>query len=363
MVDETLLKTPLYNLHQELSARLVPFTGYALPIQYQGAIKEHLHCRHKAGLFDISHMGQCFLKVSPLELETVQTATLESLKINFTKYAVFTNENGGIIDDLMITRIAENEFFLVVNGACKAGDFKLLQEKFGADKLTILEDYGLMALQGPMAEKALASFIPEIIELAFMQSGLFEIDGKKCRISRLGYTGEDGFEISTHEDDMEAVARMFLGHETVAPIGLGARDSLRLEAGLCLYGHDIDMQTTPIEAGIAFAVGKKRNQAACFPGADIILRQREQGAPRHRVGFEVEGKMPIREGAEIFQNGMLVGKVTSGGYSPFLEKPIAMGYITSDAKQAGGSFVAKVRDKDIAVKITSPVFFPNRFKR
>ncbi len=363
MANENIIKTPLYALHQELGGRMVAFAGYHLPIQYIGAIAEHTHCRNAASLFDISHMGQCYVRVTPVQLESVQTASLENLAIGHTKYALFTNKNGGILDDLMITRTGDEEFFLVVNGACKADDFALLATAFGKDKVEILTDYALIAVQGPQAEKVLASFAPAVSGMAFMESVVINIENKKCRVSRLGYTGEDGFEISAHQDDIAGVSRALLGHDLLMPAGLGARDSLRLEAGLCLYGHDIHQETTPIEAGLSFAVGKKRSMPACFPGAEIIFTQMQQGTVHIRVGFAITGKIPIRESTEIFDKEHIVGKVTSGGYSPTLQKPIAMGYMMNEALRTKNNFVAKVRGKEIAVTICNPAFFANRFKR
>ncbi|MCK5574301.1 MAG: glycine cleavage system aminomethyltransferase GcvT, partial [Sphingomonadales bacterium] len=304
MVDEY-LKTPLYDLHVELGAKMVPFAGYSMPVQYpMGVLKEHLHTRDKAGLFDVSHMGQAYLTGTGDDdvartFESLVPGNISGLKPNGIRYTMFLNDEGGILDDLMATRWAarDNTLFLVVNAACKDQDFALINDKLaGRATLDIIEDRALLALQGPKAAAVLSTLVPEAAEMGFMTAMIADYDGDELFISRSGYTGEDGYEISVPADKADAFARTLLAHDDVEPIGLGARDSLRLEAGLCLYGHDIDTTTSPVEGDLMWAVAKARREAGDFPGATRILAELENGTARKRVGIQPEGRAPAREG-------------------------------------------------------------------
>ena len=355
--------TALNDLHHQLKAKLVPFAGYEMPVQYEGIMAEHKHCRAAAGLFDVSHMGQCVVSGSDVvaELETLVTADLGALELNKMVYSLFTNNNGGVEDDLMITRWAEDSFFLVVNAACKQADFDRLAALASSD-LRLLDEQALIALQGPQARAVLSRIAPDVAELAFMHGRFVHILGHRCYVTCSGYTGEDGFEISCPNNAAEAIAKALLADEHVAPIGLGARDSLRLEAGLCLYGHDLNTNTSPIEAGLQWAIAKSRRATGGFAGSDTILQQLKLGARRKRVGLNIEGRAPAREGANIVNaKDDIVGTVCSGGFSPTLGKPIAMAYINSDALE--GELFALVRNKKIAVTIGPMPFVPQRYYR
>lgn len=363
-----LLKTPLYDLHLKLGARMVPFAGYEMPVQYSAGIKtEHLHCRAQAGLFDVSHMGQLVVKGpwATAELEKIIPVDLEALQINQQSYGLFTNEQGGILDDLIITKWAEDCFFLVVNADCKKQDIAHLKSNLSDNtELSELADQALLALQGPKAAEVIADLWPEAASLKFM-NGLTTRD---AYITRSGYTGEDGFEISCPADTASEVAEKLLSYGQVEAIGLGARDSLRLESGLCLYGHDMDAQSTPIEAGLGWSISKSRRSGGAkegnFPGSEIILKQMNAGAARKRVGLDIEGRAPVREGAVIEDtNGNKIGIVTSGGFSPTLKKPIAMGYVDSAFSKIDTPVNAIVRDKARPSKICKlPFVTPNYFR-
>src|SRR5471030_1741513 len=313
MSTEQLLKTPLHALHIELGARMVPFAGYDMPVQYPlGVMKEHQHTCDQAGLFDVSHMGQIRLTGANAAkaLETLVPVDIIDLPVGMQRYAMFTNETGGILDDLMVANLGNDELFLVVNAACKDQDLAHLREHI-SDQCTIeplFEERALLALQGPAAVTVLARLAPEVSKMTFMQFARVKLLGVDCFVSRSGYTGEDGFEISVPAANAEALARALLAEPEVAAIGLGARDSLRLEAGLCLYGHDMNETTTVIEADLALAVGKRRRAEGGFPGAAIIQRQLAEGAPRRRVGILPEGKAPAREHTEITDGTKTIGE-------------------------------------------------------
>ncbi|MFY0990285.1 glycine cleavage system aminomethyltransferase GcvT [Halomonas sp. C05BenzN] len=358
-----LKRTPLHDLHRELGAKLVPFAGYEMPVQYPlGVKKEHEHTRASCGLFDVSHMGQVLLSgPSPAQaLETLVPADILGLAEGMQRYALFTSEEGGILDDLMVVN-AGDHLYLVVNAACKEQDIAHLRRGLSEHRIEVA-DRGLLALQGPQAAAVMQRLCPEACELVFMQHARFEIEGIEVWVSRSGYTGEDGFEISVAAGDTEALARRLLAEEEVEAIGLGARDSLRLEAGLCLYGHDIDTTTTPVEAGLIWAIGKPRRRggerAGGFPGADLILHQVEaKDHRRKRVGLLGEGRAPVREGAELFsEDGRHVGTVTSGGFGPSVGRPVAMGYVAIEEAAIGGVVHAEVRGKRLPMTVTRMPF-------
>lgn len=369
-MSDDLLFTPLNDLHIELGAKMVPFAGYNMPVQYADGIKkEHLHTRAAAGLFDVSHMGQVVVsgEGAAKALEALVPVELEALPINKQTYAVFTDEQGGILDDLIITRWADDSFFLVVNAACKEQDIAHLKAGLAGFNLDVL-DRGLLALQGPKAEAVMAALEPKAAGLTFMNGCNGAIDGVECFITRSGYTGEDGFEISIPAQSTVQVAKVLLAQEGVKPIGLGARDSLRLEAGLCLYGHDLSIETSPIEAALSWSISKSRradgDKAGGFPGADTILSQMTDGPGRKRVGLQVNGKAPVREGAEIQDNdGNVVGTVTSGGFGPSVDAPIAMGYVSAEHAAIGTELQAIVRDKPRSVTVAKLPFVQQTYKR
>lgn len=366
-----LARTPLHALHRELGARMVPFAGYDMPVQYpNGILKEHLHTRTAAGLFDVSHMGQVRLAGAgaAAALESLVPVDVVGLAVGRQRYALFTNDDGGILDDLMIANFGDH-LLLVVNAACKAQDFAHLHAHLdGRCEMTELTDRALLALQGPQAGAVLARLAPETASLTFMTVGRATLAGAACTISRSGYTGEDGFEISVPADRAEALARLLLAEPEVAPIGLGARDSLRLEAGLCLYGHDIDPTTTPVEADLAWALSKARRsggaRAGGYPGAATILRQLEAGVTRKRIGLRPQGRMPVREGAELVDaDGRVVGKVTSGGFGPSVGAPVAMGYVEAKLAALGTGLNAIVRGQPVPVTLAALPFVPTRYQR
>lgn len=366
-----LARTPLHALHRELGARMVPFAGYDMPVQYpNGILKEHLHTRTAAGLFDVSHMGQVRLAGAgaAAALESLVPVDVVGLAVGRQRYALFTNDDGGILDDLMIANFGDH-LLLVVNAACKAQDFAHLHAHLdGRCEMTELTDRALLALQGPQAGAVLARLAPETASLTFMTVGRATLAGAACTISRSGYTGEDGFEISVPADRAEALARLLLAEPEVAPIGLGARDSLRLEAGLCLYGHDIDPTTTPVEADLAWALSKARRsggaRAGGYPGAATILRQLEAGVTRKRIGLRPQGRMPVREGADLVDaDGRVVGKVTSGGFGPSVGAPVAMGYVEAKLAALGTGLNAIVRGQPVPVTLAALPFVPTRYQR
>ena len=370
-VDPSLKRTPLYELHLELGARMVPFAGYAMPVQYPaGVLKEHAHTREQAGLFDVSHMGQIRLSGSgaAAALETLVPVDVVDLAPNTQRYALFTNENGGILDDLMVAADRDG-LFLVVNAACKEADLAHLRARLGERCRTdALEDRALLALQGPAASRVLGGLLPGVERIRFMTTTRGVLAGAECFVSRSGYTGEDGYEISVPAERAVALARNFLARPEVGPIGLGARDSLRLEAGLCLYGHDIDATTTPVEASLAWAVSKARRpdgaRAGGYPGADVIATELAQGVRRKRVGLLARERVPVREGAELVAaDGRAVGKVTSGGFGPTRAAPVAMGYVSSESAAIGTVLSAVVRGKPVPIEVVPMPFVPQRYYR
>jgi len=364
-------RTPLYDLHVELGARMVPFAGYEMPVQYPGGIlEEHKHTRSKAGLFDVSHMGQVRLVGSgaAAALETLVPVDILGLGALKQRYALFTNDRGGILDDLMVTN-AGDHLFVVVNAACKAQDIAHMRAGLaGHCEVEELADRALLALQGPAAGEVMAGLAPETRGMTFMSARTASVGGIACFVTRSGYTGEDGFEISVPAKSAEALARLLLAQAEVAPIGLGARDSLRLEAGLCLYGHDIDQDTTPVEASLTWAIQKSRrrggDRAGGFPGDATILRQLEAGVARKRVGLLPEGRAPVREGAELTDlSGRLVGRVTSGGFGPTIGAPVAMGYVETAHAAVATKLNAIVRGKPLPTVVAPMPFVPQRYYR
>ena len=364
--------TPLHALHRELGARLVPFAGYEMPVQYeQGIIAEHSHTRNAAGLFDVSHMGQARLSGANVAqaLEQVVPGDIAGLEPGAMRYTLLLNENGGIIDDLMVTRPADDRdgtaLLLVVNAARKEVDFADLATRIGDD--CVIERYetkALLALQGPQAAAVMARFAPEATKLRFMAANIYTVGGVDWLVSRSGYTGEDGFEISVPGDRATDVARALLQESEVEAIGLGARDSLRLEAGLCLYGHDIGEQTTPVEASLAWTIAKRRRAATDFPGAARILRQIDEGPARRRVGFQLEGRTPAREDAAVeTPDGASVGRVTSGGYGPTVKAAIGMGYVDAAYRQAETPLHFVVRGRKLPGRVAKTPFVPANYYR
>jgi len=363
---EQLQQTALHALHGELDAKLVAFAGYDMPVQYPaGIIAEHLHTRAAAGLFDVSHMGQLKVFDADDALESLITADLRTLKEGRTRYSLLMTPSGGIIDDLMVTRFADH-LYLVINASRKDIDTPLIKGAVEAagGRIEVMDAHALIALQGPKAGDVLKSFVPDCDHLDFMQSAPLDFAGTPVIVTRCGYTGEDGFELSVLNDHARRVAEALLGHEDVAPVGLGARDSLRLEAGLCLYGHDIDENTTPVEADLTFALGKRRRQERNFLGAERVMCQLDDGVDQLRIGLLLAGRRPAREGAKIVnKNGDAIGRVTSGGYSPTLERPIAMGYVSREYGQDGMELGIDVRGKILAAQVTPMPFVPQRYRR
>lgn len=366
-----LLTTPLHALHIELGAKMVPFGGYDMPVQYAtGIMAEHKHTRTAAGLFDVSHMGQVLLKGAGADaaLESIVPVDIVDLPKFKQRYALFTNEQGGILDDLMVTR-RESDLFVVVNAACKTQDIAHMQAKIGSQCVVEpLPEQALLALQGPQAVTALARPNADVQKLVFMTGGHFSLDGIDCFVTRSGYTGEDGFEISVPADQAVQLAHALLAQPEVKPIGLGARDTLRLEAGLCLYGHDIDTTTTPVEGSITWAIQKVRRaggaRAGGYPGAEVIDAQLANGAARKRVGLISTERMPVREGAKVVSaDGTEIGVVTSGSPSPSLGQPVALAYVSASQAALGTEVFAIVRDKRVAMTVTALPFVPNRYYR
>jgi aminomethyltransferase len=369
-----LLTTPLNALHLELGARMVPFAGYSMPVQYPaGLMAEHLHTRQAAGLFDVSHMGQLKL-VGPdaaAAFETLVPVDVAGLPEGKQRYGLLLNDEGGIIDDLMFFNQGGDTLFVIVNGACKAGDIAHIQARIGSRcQVVPMPDHGLLALQGPQAAAALARLVPGVEKLVFMSGGGFAWNGVELFITRSGYTGEDGFEISVPGAQAEALARALLAQPEVKPIGLGARNSLRLEAGLCLYGNDIDTTTTPPEGALNWAIQKVRRtggaRAGGFPGADKVLAQIDDPAllTRKRVGLIAKERVPVREPA-VLENmdGQAIGQVTSGLLSPTLNQPIALAYVQPDYAAPGTEVFAMVRGKPVPMVVAPTPFVPTRYYR
>jgi len=374
MADDADLKTlPLDALHRRLGARMVSFAGYAMPIQFDGIIAEHLWTREHAGLFDVSHMGQLLVEGEGAAewLESLAPGDFKALQPHRVRYSLLLADNGGILDDLMVTNTGKS-FYLVVNGATKHGDIAHMQARLPAGiTLHHVEDHALLALQGPQAVTVMSRFdlTPEstdqlaFADLKFMAGARWLWNGIKLGITRSGYTGEDGYEISVPSEHAEALAEALLAHPEVKPIGLGARDSLRLEAGLPLYGHDLDPETTPIEADLSFAISKRRKTEGGFPGAERVLDQLFNGAPRKRVGLAVEGRMPAREGATVWVGGEQVGVLTSGGFAPSLNVPIAMAYVATAHSADGTALEIEVRGKRIAATVVPMPFKQKNYVR
>ena len=360
-----MLRTPLHALHVELGAKMVPFAGYDMPVQYPaGVLKEHLHTRASAGLFDVSHMGQLRIEGADAarRIEALVPGDIQALKPGRMRYTQFTDERGCILDDLMVTRF-DDHLFVVVNAACKEADTAHLRKHLGVD-VQALEDRSLVALQGPKAAEILARHASETPAMAFMSGAYLSVAGIPCFVTRSGYTGEDGFEISMPAAEADRLARKLLAEPGVSAIGLGARDSLRLEAGLCLYGHDIDTTTTPVEADLTWSISKRRRAEGGFPGAAIVQQQLRDGPKRLRVGIRPEGRAPAREGTELADaSGAPIGKITSGGFGPSVNGPVAMGYVASGHAKPGTPLQAIVRGKPLPARVETMPFTPHRYHR
>jgi aminomethyltransferase len=377
------LKTlPLDALHRELGGRMVPFAGYEMPVQYEAGIKsEHLHVRHKAGLFDVSHMGQAFLEVRDGlgteeahlavadAIETLIPGEIRKLGRGRIRYSLLLNDSGGIMDDLMVTRLPDDadqgRLFLVVNAAVKDKDFAHIRERLGSRaELTVLDGRALLALQGPTAHIVMDELVPGAGEMPFMSMLDTTLDGLPMILSRCGYTGEDGYELSVPAEEAEGVARRLLAFDDVEPIGLGARDSLRLEAGLCLYGHDMDENQSPVSSGLVFAIGKRRREEGGFPGHERIARELSAGCSSVRVGIKPSGRAPAREGVEIQStDGVSIGTVTSGGFGPSVDGPVAMGYVDHAYAEPGTTVQLLVRGKAMPAEIVRLPFVEQRYYR
>ncbi|MGK9051030.1 glycine cleavage system aminomethyltransferase GcvT [Neorhizobium petrolearium] len=377
MDDQILKQTPLHALHLSLGARMVPFAGYAMPVQYPaGVLKEHLHTRAAAGLFDVSHMGQVIVRAktgtyedAALALESLVPVDILGLKPGRQRYGFFTGENGGILDDLMITNRGDH-LFVVVNASCKEADIAHMRARLAGCDVTLLEDRALLALQGPRAEAVLAALWPDVTDMKFMDVRDALLHDAPCIVSRSGYSGEDGFEISVPADQAEQIAKALLEDPHCMPIGLGARDSLRLEAGLCLYGNDIDTTTSPVEAGLEWAIQKARRpggaRAGGYPGAARIEEDLEKGPVRRRVGLKPEGKAPVRAHAGLFAEDSPespIGEITSGTFGPSTEGPVAMGYVPASLAEPGTRVFAEVRGKYLPLVVTALPFITPTYKR
>jgi len=371
MAAADLLKTPLHALHLELGAKMVPFAGYDMPVQYpSGVMAEHKHTRAAAGLFDVSHMGQVLLvgADAAAALETIVPVDIVDLGLNKQRYALFTDDNAGILDDLMVCH-RDDGLFVVVNAGCRDQDIAHMQKHLGARcEVRPTPERALLALQGPAAVTALSRLNADVAKLVFMTGGFFDLDGIAVYLTRSGYTGEDGYEISVAAEQSVALARKLLAMNEVKPIGLGARDSLRLEAGLCLYGHDIDTTTTPVEASLTWAIQKVRRaggaRAGGYPGAAIVDRQLAEGTTRKRVGLVSSERMPVREGCKIVDAaGTEIGVVTSGTLAPTVGKPVALAYLATSFAALGTEVFAVVRDKRTPMTVSATPFTPNNYFR
>ncbi len=369
------LTTPLHDLHLELRGKMVAFAGYQMPVNYaDGIIKEHLQTRENAGLFDVSHMGQIRVRGENIaeQLETLLPVDLVGLERNRQKYALFLNEQGGVLDDLMAIKLRD-QFLLVVNAACKHQDMAYLQSALGAHlDIELLTDKALIALQGPKASGALQTLVSEdsvdLSTIKFMQAAHINLNGAECLITRSGYTGEDGFEVSVDADAVNSLTRKLLEHDDVSAVGLGARDSLRLEAGLCLYGQDLSADVTPIEANIGWAISPVRRAGGAreggFPGASTILQQQQNGCTKKLVALSPEGRAPMRAGTKLLDHDQnAIGQITSGGFSPSLGKPISMGYVSSELSKSGTVLLAEVRGKHLPVSVAKLPFIAHNYYR
>jgi aminomethyltransferase len=367
--DQDLRRTPLYGLHIALGGKMVPFAGYELPVHYEpGILREHLHTRAKAGLFDVSHMGQATLSGSDsaAALEMLTPADVKGLKEGQQRYALLLNAHGGINDDFMVARLAgEDTLHLVVNGATKEGDFAYISETLrGRAELVPHPERALLALQGPAAEAVLSRHAPEAASLGFMKIARMNVAGVPAIVSRSGYTGEDGYEISIPGKDAAHVAHAILEEPEVMPIGLGARDSLRLEAGLCLYGHDLDEDIDPVSANLVWSIGKRRRSEGGFPAAEKILGLIANGAKQKRIGIKPEGRAPAREGTVITdKSGRSIGRITSGGFGPSANAPVAMGYVDTEFSADGTEIDLLVRGRPMPARVAPMPFVPHRYKR
>ncbi|GAB5467434.1 MAG: glycine cleavage system aminomethyltransferase GcvT [Rhodospirillales bacterium] len=364
--QDPVAKTPLYALHEALGGKMVDFAGWRLPVSYPlGIMGEHRHCREKAALFDVSHMGQVQLHGpgAAKALEALVPSTLQELPEGKARYSFFTNAAGGILDDIIVSNSGQG-LFLVVNASMREQDLALLRDGLTGIEIEVLSDRALLAVQGPAAEAVVAPLAPQARELTFMQTLRCEILGRACRLSRLGYTGEDGFEISVPAEGAEALARRLLEHPDLAPAGLGARDSLRLEAGLPLYGNDLDPETSPVEAGLAWAIQKRRRSEGGFPGAARILRELEQGPTRKLVGLRPEGRAPARRGVEVVDGaGLRAGEISSGGFGPSLEAPLSLAYVKQELSAPGTPLGLQVRGKTLPAQVVPLPFVAHRYKR
>ena len=364
-LEPEVLTLPLDAWHRERGGRMVEFAGYWMPVQYEGILAEHLWTRDSAGLFDVSHMGQLHLSGEGVEaaLEAVLPIDLRTLKPHGPRYSMLLDEEGGILDDLMVTRW-DDGFYLVVNGATKWDDIAHLREHL-PDEVTLshMDESALLALQGPKAAQALERLAPGVSALTFMKGGQFQLGGVAAWISRSGYTGEDGFEILIPAQAAQQVADLICQQPEVKPIGLGARDSLRLEAGLPLYGHDLSPDHSPVDADLLFAVNKRRRSEGGFIGAERVLRDLAEGTAQVRVGLSLEGRQAAREGAEVYAGGEKVGVLTSGGFSPSLQRPIAMAYVDRAQAAVGTALEIDVRGKRLPATVTAMPFVPHRYHR
>lgn len=365
-MTDTPKRTPLYDLHIELGGKMVDFAGWEMPVQYpMGIMGEHKHCREKAVLFDVSHMGQVILKGDNIgeKLESICPQAYATLKEGKARYGFFTNEDGGIMDDLIVSN-AGDHFFVVVNASMRHQDIPHMAANLDGVEVTEIFDRALVAVQGPKAEDVVGDLCPAARDLTFMETTVADINGVECRISRLGYTGEDGYEISIPEDQAEAIARAFLAHDDCEPAGLGARDSLRLEAGLCLYGNDIDQSTSPIEASLAWAIQKRRKEEGGFPGAERIQRELAEGPAKKLVGIKPDGRAPARQHVEIqAADGTSIGEITSGGFGPTVGGPVAMGYVAKGHGEVGEKVNLIIRGKAQPAEIVSLPFVQQNYKR
>jgi aminomethyltransferase len=371
-IDKKIRTTSLYQMHLDAGAKMVPFAGYEMPVSYPlGIKKEHIHTREKAGLFDVSHMGQIRLvgKNAKRALESLVPVDIIDLPLMKLRYALFTNKDGGVMDDLMVTSLGDEDLFLVVNAACKEADFEHLLNTIGVEcKVEFLEDVALLALQGPKAHEVLADIAPSTSEMTFMTAKQLVINGIDCFITRSGYTGEDGFEISLLAKDAEELAKLLLSNEEVEWVGLGARDSLRLEAGLSLYGHELDNDHSPVESSLNWALSKVRRtggeREGNYLGDNIIMSHLNEGSESKIVGLQPEGRMPVRDGALIEDElGNEAGQVTSGGFGPSINRPIAIARIKKNYIENQSKLFALVRDKKIAVEIVKLPFIKQNYYR
>lgn len=363
--DDQPKAVPLDSLHRELGGKMVPFAGYHMPVHYpDGIITEHNHTRAEASLFDVSHMGQVRLRGGDpaAALESLVPGDITALAAGHTRYAMFTNDAGGILDDLMVTQHGDF-LYLVINAACKDADIAHLRSRLGGTcTIEVIEDHALLALQGPAAARVMARYAPAARHMPFMTGADLHVGGVPCLVTRSGYTGEDGYEISIPVESVDSLARLLLDEPEVRPAGLGARDSLRLEAGLCLYGNDITQDTTPVEAGLIWTISERRRQEGGFPGAHVIQQQIAKGTSRRRVGIKPEGKAPARAHTEIVDpHGTIIGEVTSGGFGPSVGGPVAMGYVDTVHKTAGTAVNLMIRGKAVPATVESPTFVKHRY--